>query len=403
VSSPVRAASEWAWRILVILLAVVAVGWVLVRLKLIVFPVIVALLVSALLAPIVRRLRNAGMPRVLAVVIVFIGGIVVVAGVLTALVGLLAQQFPDITESARDGVEQIRDWLATGPLHLSQSDIEGYLDEITEWIKENRGILAGGALATATAALELLTAALLTLFTTYFFLYDGARIWAWCAGLFPRRSEAAVLEAGRRSWSVLVSYVRATLIIAAVDGLGIGILLGILRVPLAAPLGVLVFFGAFVPIVGATVSGAVAVLVALVSNGIVAAVIVLIGVIAIQQLEGHILQPLIMGRFVRIHPLAVVLAVAAGAILAGVPGTVIAVPIAAVLKPVFSYFAERYRDREAAAAALAAAEADVIGGPLPAAPPVLAPDDDAPEPDDVPDPGSLDVSDPPGGPERTSP
>jgi predicted PurR-regulated permease PerM len=345
VSQPVRSAADWSWRFLVIVGAITVLGYVVLRLKLIIFPVVVALLLSALLSPIVNRLRRLGLHRALATMIVFIGGLAIVAGVFTALVTLLTNQFGELSDNVSDGVDQIRDWLIKGPFHLTDSQIDNFGKEISDWVSSNRGVLAGGAVATATVAIEVLGAMLLTLFTTYFFLYDGARVWRWCAKLFPRRAEASVLEAGQRAWVVLVSYVRATLIIAAVDGVGIGILVAVLGVPLAAPLGVLVFFGAFVPIVGATVSGAVAVLVALVAKGVVAALVVLAGVIAIQQLEGHILQPLIMGRFVRIHPLAVVLAVAVGGVVAGIPGTVIAVPFAAVLKTVVSYYATRYRER----------------------------------------------------------
>jgi predicted PurR-regulated permease PerM len=344
VSRPVRTAADWSWRFLVVVGAIMVVGYVVLQLKLIVFPVVVALLLSALLSPIVDRLRRLGLHRALATVIVFIGGLAVVAGVFIALVTLLTNQFGELSDNVSDGVDQIRDWLIKGPFHLTDSQIDNFGKELSDWVSSNRGVLAGGAVATATVAIELLGAMLLTLFTTYFFLYDGARVWRWCARLFPRRAEASVLEAGRRAWIVLVSYVRATLIIAAVDGIGIGVLVAVLGVPLAAPLGVLVFFGAFVPIVGATVTGTVAVLVALVAKGFVAAVVVMIGVIAIQQLEGHILQPLIMGRFVRIHPLAVVLAVAVGGVVAGIPGTVIAVPFAAVLKTVMTYFASRYRE-----------------------------------------------------------
>ena len=237
----------------------------------------------------------------------------------------------------------MRSWLANGPLDLSENQIDQALDDLTQAVSENRDVIAGGAIATATAALEILTGTLLALFTTYFFLYDGSGSGTGSSSLFPAPAERPVDEAGRRAWRVLTSYVRATIFIAAVDAIGIGLVLAFVGIPLAVPLAVLVFFGAFVPIVGATVTGAVAVLVALVTNGTVAAFIVLIGVIAIQQLEGHILQPLIMGRFVRIHPLAVVLAVGVGGLVAGIWGTVVAVPLVAVLNTVLRYFASLYR------------------------------------------------------------
>lgn len=339
VSAPIRGAAEWAWRLLVIAAAVVVVALVLWNMRLIVFPIVAALLVSAVLQPAVRILRGWGLSRALAAAVVFITGLAFIVGAFTALTNLLAGQFGDISVNVQDGVDEIKSWLADGPLNLSDAEVNSYIQDATEYIQANQGTLAGGAVATATVALEILTGTLLALFTTYFFLYDGERIWAYIAKLFPRQAERPVLEAGQRAWTVLVSYVRATIVIAAVDGLGIGILLAVTGIPLAVPLGALVFFGAFVPIVGATVTGAVAVLVALVTNGPVAAGIILLGVIAIQQLEGHILQPLIMGRMVRIHPLAVVLAVAAGVLVAGIGGAVIAVPLVAVVKTVLSYFA----------------------------------------------------------------
>jgi len=343
VSAPIRAAAEWAWRILVIGALVVIVAMVLWDLRVIVFPIIAALFLSALLQPAVRVLRRIGLPRGLAAGIVLIGGLAIIVGIFTALANVLTSELGDISLRAQDGVDEIKNWAADGPLNLSDAQVNQYVQQATDYVTTNQGALAGGVIASATAALEIFSGTLLALFATLFFLYDGERIWAWIARLFPRQAERPVLEAGNRAWTVLVSYVRATIFIAAVDGIGIGIVLAVVGVPLAVPLGALVFFGAFVPIVGATVTGAVAVLVALVTNGPVAALIVLAGVIAIQQLEGHILQPLIMGRFIKIHPLAVVLAVATGALVAGIIGTIIAVPLAAILKTVLSYFSSLQR------------------------------------------------------------
>jgi len=350
IPQPVRGLAAWSWRVLVIIAAVVALSYALWQVRLIVFPVVAALLLAALLSPAVRRLRGWGMHRALAAALVFVGGLIILIGVFTLLTRLLANQFTDISSNLQGGIDEVRSWLANGPLDLSENQIDQALDNITQAVSENRDVLAGGAIATATAALEILTGTLLALFTTYFFLYDGEGIWRWIVGLFPEVSERHVAEAGRRAWRVLTSYVRATIFIAAVDAVGIGLVLGFVGIPLAVPLAVLVFFGAFVPIVGATVTGAVAVLVALVTNGTVAALIVLLGVIAIQQLEGHILQPLIMGRFVRIHPLGVVLAVGIGGLVAGIWGTVVAVPLAAVLNVVLRYFSSLHRSPAAVAA-----------------------------------------------------
>jgi predicted PurR-regulated permease PerM len=350
IPQPVRGMAAWSWRFLVIVTAVVVLAYAVWQVRLIVFPVVAALLLAALLVPAVRRLRGWGVHRALAAALVFVGGLIVLVGVFTLLTRLLANQFSDISSNLQGGIDEVRSWLANGPLDLSENQIDEALDNITQAVSDNRDVLAGGAIATATAALEILTGTLLALFTTYFFLYDGERIWRWMVGLFPETAERHVAEAGRRAWRVLTAYVRATLIIAAVDAVGIGLLLGFVGITLWVPLAVLVFFGAFVPIVGATVTGAVAVLVALVTNGGVAALIVLIGVIAIQQLEGHILQPLIMGRFVRIHPLGVVLAVGVGGLVAGIWGTVVAVPLAAVLNVVVRYFSSLYRSSGQAAA-----------------------------------------------------
>ncbi|MQA86489.1 MAG: AI-2E family transporter [Streptosporangiales bacterium] len=200
--------------------------------------------------------------------------------------------------------------------------------------------IASGALATATLAAEIVAGLLLALFVTFFFLYDGARIWRWCVRLFPRAARAHVAAAGQRAWTTLVSYVRGIVLVAAFDAALTAILLLALRVPLVAPLSMLVFVGAFVPMVGAFLSGAVAVLVALVSNGLITALLVVGGMIAIQMLEGHLLQPLLLGRMVRMHPVAVILVVTAGAVIGGIAGAIIAVPLAAVLNVVIRYFAD---------------------------------------------------------------
>ena len=371
---PVRGLAAWSWRFLVMAAAVVVLAYALWQIRLIVFPVVAALLLAALLYPAVRVLRGWGLPRALAAALVFVAGLGVVIGVFTVLTQLLTDQFGDISTNLQDGIDEVRSWLANGPLDLSENQIDQALDDLTNAVSENRDVLAGGAIATATAALEILTGTLLALFTTYFFLYDGERIWNWVVQLFPAPAERSVAEAGRRAWRVLTSYVRATIFIAAVDAIGIGLVLVFVGIPLAVPLAVLVFFGAFVPIVGATVTGAVAVLVALVTNGTVAALIVLVGVIAIQQLEGHILQPLIMGRFVRIHPLAVVLAVGAGGLVAGIWGTVVAVPLAAVLNTVLRYFASLHRPGGTAAVEEDGPSEPVSGGAPPAAQASGAPD-----------------------------
>jgi predicted PurR-regulated permease PerM len=324
-----RIATAWSWRLLVLAAAAALVLWLVGRLKDVLIPVSIALLLSALLAPAVGWLRRRRLPRSLAVAVVLIGGIAAVVGVLTLVVTQFVNSFPALAKNATEGIRTIQDSLRTGPLHLSNDQLNGVADTAQRWLDTHRDTLTSGALSTATTAVDVLFTSLLVLFTTFFFLRDGRRIWQFVVGLLPPVARGPLGAAGEASWTTLVSYVRATVLVAFIDAVGIGLALTGLRVQLAFPLAALVFLGAFVPIVGAAVSGAVAVLVALVTKGWVTALLVLAAVVIVQQLEGHILQPLIMGRAVAIHPLAVILAIATGLILAGIMGALIAVPLVA--------------------------------------------------------------------------
>jgi putative heme transporter len=344
-----RAASDWAWRSLVIAVAVILALYLLVRLRLIVFPVIVALFISALLAPAVKRLQDRGMRRGTATALVFVCSLLLLIGLAVLLGRIFASGIGDITDNVQQAVDDTKDWLAGPPFRIDDQELRNIGNNIRESLQRNRNEIFSGAIGTATIVGEVITGLLLTLFTTFFFLYDGQRIWRWIVSLFPTRAIPHVAESGRRAWTTLTGYVRGTILIALVDGVCITIVLLILRVPLAIPLGVFVFFGAFVPLVGATVTGAVAVLVALVTKGLVTALLVLAGIIGVQQLEGHVLQPFLLGRFVRVHPLAVVLGITAGAILAGIGGAIIAVPLIAIINTVGKYLVEVAREASAAA------------------------------------------------------
>lgn len=357
-----RAASEWAWRFLVIAVAVILALYLLVRLRLIVFPVIVALFITALLAPAVGRLQDNGMRRGPATAIVFVGSLLLLIGLAVLLGRIFADGVAGITDNVQQAVDDTKEWLAKPPFRLDDRDLHNIGDNIRQSLQQNRSEIFSGAIGTATVVGEVITGLLLTLFTTFFFLYDGQRIWRWITSLFPQRAIPHVMESGRRAWTTLTGYVRGTILIALVDGVCIGLLLLILRVPLAIPLGVFVFFGAFVPLVGATVTGAVAVLVALVTKGPVTALLVLAGIIGVQQLEGHVLQPFLLGRFVRVHPLAVVLGITAGAILAGIGGAVIAVPLIAIANTVGKYFVEIARAATDAANEEEAESGEAVAG-----------------------------------------
>jgi predicted PurR-regulated permease PerM len=326
-----RIAAAWCWRLIV----VGVVGWVLLRfvgiISIVVIPLAIALLLSALLAPAVGWLRRYRLPPSLATLLVLVCGIAAVAGTLTLVVSQFVEGAPELGENAVNGARQLQRWARTGPLHLSADQIEKAIDSAQDWINLNTSSLTATGVATAATLFEVLTGALLVLFATFFFLRDGRKIWHFLVRLFPVNVRWRLSDAGNASWSTLGSYVRATVLVAFIDAVGIGLALVILDVPFAFPLAALVFLGAFIPIVGASVSGAVAVLVALVDQGWVVALIVLGAVILVQQLEGHILQPLIMGRAVAIHPLVVIIGIASGVVLAGIIGALVAVPLIAVL------------------------------------------------------------------------
>jgi predicted PurR-regulated permease PerM len=326
-----RIAAAWAWRLLVLGLLGLAVIWIVGRLRIVLVPLAIALLLSALLAPAVGWLLRARFPRSLATGVVLVAGLAAVAGTLTLVVNQFINGVPDLTKEASEGIRRIQDWLRDGPLHLSDRQLNQAIAAGQQWVDDNTETLTSGAVSTAATLFEVLTGTLLVLFATFFFLRDGARIWRFLVRIFPSGARAPLAYAGEAAWGTLAAYVRATVLVAFIDAVGIGLALVILRVPLAFPLAALVFLGAFIPIIGATLSGTVAVLVALVGNGPVTALLLLAAVIAVQQLEGHVLQPLIMGRAVAIHPLAVIVAITAGVVLAGIIGALVAVPIVAVL------------------------------------------------------------------------
>ncbi|MDW5327655.1 AI-2E family transporter [Plantactinospora sp. KLBMP9567] len=333
----VRIAGAWAWRLILFVAAAYLLIRVIAILHIVVIPVAVALLLAALFEPAVRVLRNRGINRSLAAGAVLVGGLAAVSGGLGLIVGTVISQFDDLSTQVRDGVNEVQTWLARGPLHISQAQLTGWFERLQQQISENQGAITSGALSTATTVGEVVAGFFLVLFTLFFFLRDGAQIWRFVCRLLPQPARIPVARAGHYSWHTLGSYVRATVLVAFVDAVGIGIGLAVLRVPLALPLAALVFLGAFVPVIGATLSGTVAVLVALVTQGPVTALIVLGVVIGVQQLEGHVLQPLIMGRAVALHPLAVILAIATGLVVAGIVGALVAVPVLAVANTAVRY------------------------------------------------------------------
>ncbi|TFE34401.1 AI-2E family transporter [Frankia sp. B2] len=334
-----RVSAGWSWRLIVTGAAIYILLMVVGRVRIVVIPLIAGLLIAALIHPLAHRLQRLGMNRLGAAFTALFVFFAVFVGAGVAVGFNAANEIPTVSDQVSEGVEQIRGYLRNGPLHLSQSQIDNLVDDIRKSLANNRGRLVSGVISGASVAAEVLTGLLVTLFSTFFFLYDGDRIWNWIVTRFPDGAEERVRGAGREAWNTLTGYIRGTVFVAAVDAIGITIGLVGVGVPLVAPLALLTFFGGFVPIVGATVAGAAAVLVTLVSNGVPDALIILGVVLAVQQVEGHLLQPLVMRRAVRLHPLAIVIALSAGGVLAGIPGAIAAVPFAAMVNRVAGYLA----------------------------------------------------------------
>ena len=328
----VRKGAAWAWRLLILLGAVIALLWVASRLELIVVPVLLAIMVASMLLPLVDHLDRRGLPRGVAVAGVLLTSIVVVGGLLTFVVSQFIKGAPALIEQVTRSISGARESLNSGLLsHFSNDQVKSATDTAIEALKNNQSKLTSGALSTAGTLTEIVTGALLMLFTLIFLLQGGRNIFAFVSLVFPRHVRARVRDAGRAGFHSLTGYVRATFLVALTDAIGIGTGLAIMGVPLALPLASLVFLGAFIPLIGAVIAGGLAVIVALIAKGWVFGAIALGLIVAVQQLESHVLQPLVMGRAVSLHPLAVVLAIAAGGVTAGIIGALLAVPIVAVL------------------------------------------------------------------------
>jgi predicted PurR-regulated permease PerM len=338
-----RIAAAWSWRLIV----VAAVGWGLLwivdRYLILVAPLMIGLLLAGLLAPAHRLVLTVRLNRSLAALLVLVAGLAVVAGTITLAVNQLIGGLDHMVASAEEGVADIQEWVQGPPLNMTEADLQNLVDQGAAWVEQNTATLTNAGLSAVTGTVQFLTGMVLTLVATFFFLRDGRRIWNFLVGTLPARARAPMAFAGDGAWRSLTGYVRATVLVAFIDAAGIGLGLWVLRVPLYLPLAALVFLGAFVPIVGAFVSGTVAVLVALVDaqepgvlngGGPVKALLVLGLILLVQQIEGNILQPVIMSRAVQVHALAVIIAVTAGILLAGIIGALVAVPVVAVLNTV---------------------------------------------------------------------
>ena len=348
---PMRIAGAWSWRILVLAGAIALVIYLVIQLRLVVVPLLVAVLLAALLVPFVQFVRRHGWPKWLGVAVAELGLIGIVTGLVYLIVTQILRGFPELSDRSISFFEDVKQLLLTSPLHLTEDQLAEYLKQTWASIQKDSGWLLSGALQFGSSFGHLLAGILLTLFATLFLLIDGDKIWAWIVGLFPKKARAAVNGAGKAGWGTLSDFVRVQIFVAFIDALGIGLgawILGLIfgGFPLVVPIAIAVFLGSFIPVVGAVLTGAIAVFVALVYLGPWQALIMLGIVLLVQQIEGHVLQPLVMGNAVKVHPLAVVLAVAAGGFLAGISGALFAVPLVATLNAMIGYTARRRWETE---------------------------------------------------------
>lgn len=342
----VEIATQWAWRVLIFVILGAAGVWLLRYFSEITVPVAVAVLGTALTIDAVNWLQARGLPRVLATFVVVISMLVAFFGMLALVGQQLSTQVTDLKTRVVEGLSQVQDWAKTGPLNLTDDQLQSWIESAKASISSSDTSVLTRVTEVSTTLTHLFAGFFIALFASFFFLYEGNRIWSWIVALFPRAARDRVNSSGHTAWASLTAFVRATVLVAFVDAVGIGFGAWALGVPLSFAIGVLVFLGAFVPIVGALASGMVAVLVALVAQGPWTALFMLIVVIVIQQIESHVLQPFLMGRLVRVHPLAIIMAIAAGITVAGIVGALIAVPLAACLNGVVGHLVETAREYE---------------------------------------------------------
>lgn len=327
------------WRFLVVVAVVLVLGKVLVTFKTLVIPVAIALLLTVLLQPMHRFFtKTLRVPKVLSALASLLVLLGLVAGLVTVAGKEVVSGISDVSDQAVAGVMELTHWAQGAPLHLDLSSWDKYWNGILDNLQGYTGTLISGALSVTSTLGHLVTGLLIIVFCTIFFLVDGRRIWSWIIGLLPRHVRERSHQAGRRGLVTLASYVRTQILVAFIDALGIGLGAFAIGLPLAIPMGVLVFLGSFIPFIGAIVTGIIAILVALVVKGWVMALVMMGIVLLVQQLESHVLQPFLMGRAVSLHPVAVLLVVLAGSLLAGIVGALFAVPLVAVINTVVLYF-----------------------------------------------------------------
>jgi predicted PurR-regulated permease PerM len=331
VPSWLATASAWAWRLLLLAVVIYLIARVLGILYIVVVPCIAALLLTALLQPLTARLRRAGLPALAATWVTLLVALIVIGGLGTLVANRVSADYSTLLAEAKHTTAQVQSWLAGPPFHLKSNNVQKYLNNIPSYLSKHKSLVEGTVVTGGKIASEFFGGLVLMLFVLFFLIKDGERIWNWLLGAMRTDTARRMDRAGHASWLVLVYYMRGTVVVAAIHAIVVGVALWIMGVPLAVPLAVIVFVAAFVPLVGLLVAGTLAIVVTLATKGWLDAVI-LLGILVVEdQLEAHLLQPQVVGKMIRLHPLAVILSLAAGGVLAGIPGAVVAVPIVAVI------------------------------------------------------------------------
>jgi predicted PurR-regulated permease PerM len=326
-----QAGAAWSWRLLLLAAAIYLIARVIGMLYIVVVPCTAALLLTALLQPLTARLRRTGLPSLAATWCTMLIAALVLGGIVLLVTNRVSADYPTLVDETRHTTMQVEAWLSGPPFHIKSSSVQNALNNIPGYLSKHKALVEGTVVTGGKIAAEFFGGLVLMLFVMFFLIKDGERIWAWLIGALRTDTAERVNRAGHAAWLAVVYYMRGTVAVAAIHAVVIGATLYIMGAPLVIPLAVLVFLAAFVPLVGLLVAGTLAILVTLAAKGWVAAVI-LLGVLIIEdQLEGHLLQPQVVGRVIRLHPLAIILSLAVGSVLAGIAGAVVAVPIVAVI------------------------------------------------------------------------
>jgi predicted PurR-regulated permease PerM len=326
-----RVSAAWAWRLLLLAALLWVAGRVASLLYVVIVPFAAAILLSALLQPLTARLRRAGLGPLGATWCTLLLAFVLIGGAVWLVTARVEAEYPALVTQVGHTSTQLQSWLAQSPLHVRTGNLAKISDNFVKFLSQNRSTVEGAALTGGRIVVELLAGTVLCFFISFFLIKDGQRIWSWLIGGLadPRRRRADL--AGHAAWQAVVYYVRGTVAVAAIHAIVMGITLAIIGSPLVAPLALFMFVAAFVPLVGVLIAGTVAILIVLAAKGLIAAVIVLAVMVVMNQMEGHLLQPQVVGKMVRLHPLAVILVLAVAGVTAGIAGAVVAVPVTAAL------------------------------------------------------------------------